>query len=151
MLLVKELGARSLLVKSDSLLVTKQVTGEYQAKDPYLASYLMYVMILKATFSLFDLVHVPRKQNSRADLLSKLASLGKGGRQRLVFQETLMSPKIAEGGQTEGSHVEVLGVNLEKERRHRLMTQETLKVVRITTYGLLWDEFLEFLEVNITK
>ena len=33
MLLAKELGARSLLVKSDSLLITWQVTGKYQAKD----------------------------------------------------------------------------------------------------------------------
>jgi len=38
MLLAKELGARSLLVKSDSLLVTRQVIGEYQAKDPQMAS-----------------------------------------------------------------------------------------------------------------
>jgi len=34
MLLAKELGAQSLLVKSDSLLVTGKVIGEYQAKDP---------------------------------------------------------------------------------------------------------------------
>jgi len=34
MLLAKEMGARSLLVKGDSHLVTGQVTGEYQAKDP---------------------------------------------------------------------------------------------------------------------
>jgi len=34
MLLAKEMGARSLLVKSDSSLVTGQVTGGYQAKDP---------------------------------------------------------------------------------------------------------------------
>ena len=79
MLLVKELGAQSFLVKSDSLLVTWQVTDEYQAKDPHLASYLRYVTILKAIFSTFDLIHVPREQNSRANLLSKLASLGKGG------------------------------------------------------------------------
>jgi len=32
MLLVKEMGAKSLLAKSDSLLVTGQVTGEYQDK-----------------------------------------------------------------------------------------------------------------------
>jgi len=43
MLLAKELGARSLLVKSDSLLVTGQITGKYQAKEPQLASYLWYV------------------------------------------------------------------------------------------------------------
>jgi len=34
MLLAKEMGAKVLLAKSDSLLVTGQVTGEYQAKDP---------------------------------------------------------------------------------------------------------------------
>jgi len=79
MLLAKELGARCLLAKSDLLSVTGQVTGEYQAKDPQLALYFRYVVFLKATFSMFELVHVPREQNSRADFLSKLASLGKGG------------------------------------------------------------------------
>jgi len=34
MILAKEMGAQSLLAKSDSQLVTGQVTGEYQAKDP---------------------------------------------------------------------------------------------------------------------
>ncbi len=34
MLLAKEMGAKGLLAKSDSLLVKGQVTGEYQAKDP---------------------------------------------------------------------------------------------------------------------
>jgi len=80
MLLAKEMGARSLLVKSDSLLVIEQVTGEYQAKDPHMASYLRYVMILKETFAMFELVHVLMEHNARADLLAKLASSGKGGR-----------------------------------------------------------------------
>jgi len=39
MLLAKELGAQRLLVKSDSILVTRQVTGEYQVKDPQLAPF----------------------------------------------------------------------------------------------------------------
>ena len=43
MLLAKEMGARSLLAKSDSLLVMGHVTGEYQAKDPQMAAYLRYV------------------------------------------------------------------------------------------------------------
>jgi len=43
MLLAKEMGAKSLLVKSDSLLVTGQVIGEYQAKDPQMATYPGYV------------------------------------------------------------------------------------------------------------
>jgi len=43
MLLAKEMGVQSLLAKRDSLLVTGQVTGEYQAKDPQMAVYLGYV------------------------------------------------------------------------------------------------------------
>jgi len=78
MLLAKEMGAKGLLAKSDSLLVTCQVTGEYQAKDPQMAAYLEYVQVLKESFEVFELVYVPREQNARADLLAKLASLGKG-------------------------------------------------------------------------
>jgi len=89
MLLAKEMDARSLLVKSDSKLVMGQVTGEYEAKDPQMAAYLIYVQVLKGAFVAFELVHVPSEQNARADLLAKLASSGKGGRQRTVIQEIL--------------------------------------------------------------
>ena len=85
--------AGMLLAKSDSLLVTGQVTGEYQAKDPQMAAYLEYVQVLKESFELFELVHVPMEQNARADLLAKLASSGKGGKQRTVIQETLKTPR----------------------------------------------------------
>jgi len=78
MLLDKEMGARSLLEKSDSQLVTGQVTGEYQAKDPQMATYLEYVQVLKNACAVFELVHISREQNARADLLAKLASSGKG-------------------------------------------------------------------------
>jgi len=79
-LLAKEMGAQSLLEKSDSQLVTGQVTGEYQAKNPQMAAYFRYVEVLKRAFAAFELVHVPREQNGKADLLAKLASSGKGGR-----------------------------------------------------------------------
>jgi len=93
MLLAKEMGGRSLLAKSDSLLVTGRVTGEYQAKDPQMAAYLGYVQILKGSFVVFELVHVPREQNARADLLAKLSSSGTGGTQRTVIQENLKTPR----------------------------------------------------------
>jgi len=92
MLLAKEMGAQSLLAKSDSQLVTGQVTGGYQAKDPQMAAYLRYVEVLKRAFAAFELVHVPREQNARANLIAKLASSGKGGRERTVIQETLKTP-----------------------------------------------------------
>ena len=64
MLLAKEMGAKSLLAKSDSLLITGQVTGEYKAKDPQMATYLEYAKILKETFAVFELVHTPKVQNA---------------------------------------------------------------------------------------
>ena len=88
-LLAKEMGARVLMAKSDSLLVTGQVTGEFQAKDPQMAAYLE----LRRSFASFEVVHVPREQNVRDDLLAKLASSGKGGGQRTVIQENLKAPR----------------------------------------------------------
>jgi len=116
MLLAKELGAQSLLVKSDSLLVTGQVTSEYHAKDPQMASYLRYVTLLRETFPTFKLVHVPREQNARADLLAKLASSDKVGQQRSVIQETLKSPRTITDGAVEVSHVKTFDGQLGKRK-----------------------------------
>ncbi|XP_027922549.1 uncharacterized protein LOC114180429 [Vigna unguiculata] len=107
MLLAKELGIQNLLAKSDSLLVTGQVSREYQAKDPLLARYLDFVRTLAVHFQSFRLIHVPREQNSRADLLSKLASCSRPGRQRSVIRETLVAPKVSDVG----SDVQVCTLN----------------------------------------
>ncbi|XP_068498135.1 uncharacterized protein [Phaseolus vulgaris] len=60
-LLAKEMGAKVLMAKSDLLLVTGQVTGEFQAKDPHMTAYLEYVQELRRSFVLFEVVHVPRE------------------------------------------------------------------------------------------
>jgi len=129
MLLAKEMGAKGLLAKSDSLLVTGQVTGEYQAKDPQMTAYLEYVQVMKETFEVFDLVHVPREQNARANLLAKLASSVKGGRQRTVIQETVKTPRTTADNLAEVQHISTLeGVR----RSHRSLTHETIKTPRIS-------------------
>ncbi|XP_020202547.1 uncharacterized protein LOC109788270 [Cajanus cajan] len=94
MTLAKEMGATSLSARSDSQLITRQVVGTFQAKDPQLAKYLEKVRLLSENFREFTLNHVPREQNSRADLLSKLASTKKPGTTRSVIQETLAQPSI---------------------------------------------------------
>ena len=63
-LLAKEMGAKVLMAKSDSLLVIGQVTDEFRAKDPQMATYLEYVQKLRRSFVLFEVVHVPREQNA---------------------------------------------------------------------------------------
>nr|KYP69397.1 Retrovirus-related Pol polyprotein from transposon 17.6 [Cajanus cajan] len=94
MSLAHEMGVQTLIARSDSQLVTGQVAGMFQTKDPQLARYLEKVREISASFSTFSLSHVPRDQNSRADLLSKLASTKKSGSNRSVIQETLKQPSI---------------------------------------------------------
>ncbi|XP_068476278.1 uncharacterized protein [Phaseolus vulgaris] len=132
------MGAQSLLAKSDSQLIIGQVTGEYQAKDPQMAAYLRYVEVLKGAFAAFELVHVPREQNARADLLAKLASSGKGGRQRTVIQETLKTPRkfVAD------NRVDILQISAArgKPRSHRSLIQDTARAPRISTYAASPEE-----------
>jgi len=135
-LLAKEMGAKGLLAKSDSLLVTGQVTGEYQAKDAQIAAYLEYVQVLKDSFEVFELVHVPREQNARADLLAKLVSLGKGDRQRTVIQETLKTPRTTTGNTTKIQQINTLEGT---RRSHRLLMQETVKTPRISRYPVVGE------------
>ncbi|WJX52573.1 hypothetical protein P8452_38672 [Trifolium repens] len=92
MKLAREMEVTDLRAKSDSQLVTNQVSGEYQTKDPQLTKYLEKVKALKEQFNTFELIYVPREQNSRADLLSKLASTKKPGNNRTVIQETIPKP-----------------------------------------------------------
>ncbi|XP_068504532.1 uncharacterized protein [Phaseolus vulgaris] len=130
-LLAKEMGARVLLAKSDSLLITGQVTGEFQAKDPQMAAYLEYVQELRKSFVSFEVVHVQREQNARADLLAKLASSGKGGRQRTVIQETLKTPRAFVADH------QVLQVCKSRERMargHKSLSQETLRMPRVRAH-----------------
>ncbi|RDX84949.1 Retrovirus-related Pol polyprotein from transposon 17.6, partial [Mucuna pruriens] len=70
MKLALEIEAKRLIAKSDSKLITGQVNGEYQAKDPRLAKYRERAKMMAALFESFKLLHVPRDQNERVDLLA---------------------------------------------------------------------------------
>jgi len=133
MLLAKDMGAQNLLVKSDSQLITGQVSGEFQSKDPKMAAYLRYVQLLKGAFSAIELIHVPREKNARADLLAKLASSGKGGKQSTVIQETLKAPRKF----IEDNRVDVLHISTARgrPRSHRSLTPDTVKTPHISTYA----------------
>ena len=103
-----------------------------------MAAYLKYVEMLRGAFVAFELVHVPREQNARADLLPKLASSGKGGRQRTVIQKTLKAPQKF----VEDNRVDVLHVCTARgrPRSHRSLTQDTMKAPRISTYADATEE-----------
>ncbi|RDY08229.1 rnhA, partial [Mucuna pruriens] len=88
MRLARDLEAKILTAKSDSKLVTRQ------ARDPQLSRYKERAIKLAVGFEKFRLIHVPREQNERADLLAKLASTQRRGQLRLVIHENMESPTV---------------------------------------------------------
>ncbi|XP_072071654.1 uncharacterized protein [Arachis hypogaea] len=93
--LAREVGATRLEVCSDSQVVTLQVNGSYQARDPLLQRYLEKVRELTRQFQEVTVQHVPRERNTRADLLSKLASTKSGAGNRSLIQGMVKEPTVA--------------------------------------------------------
>ncbi|XP_061374828.1 uncharacterized protein LOC133317052 [Gastrolobium bilobum] len=88
----KEHGARKVQVFSDSQLVTSQIEGKYQAKCPLLMKYLSKVQEIMVDFDEVQVTHIPRGENSRAGILSKLASTKSLGNHRTVVQQSITMP-----------------------------------------------------------
>jgi ribonuclease HI len=64
-----QLGAKRLLIHSDSELLVKQMNGQYKVKNEGLLPLFLQAKQLARKFDLVTLRHVPRAQNSRADQL----------------------------------------------------------------------------------
>ncbi|XP_072081162.1 uncharacterized protein [Arachis hypogaea] len=95
LILAREVGATRLEVCSDSQIVTSQVNGSYQARDSLLQKYLERVKELNKQFEEVTVQHVPRERNTRADLLSKLASTKPGTGNRSLIQGITREPVVA--------------------------------------------------------
>ncbi|KAL0445658.1 UNVERIFIED_CONTAM: hypothetical protein Slati_1693700 [Sesamum latifolium] len=74
MRMAHDAGASHLLAYSDSQLIVKQVSEEYEAKEESMVQYLQQIEELKTKFKSFQLQQFPREDNVKADSLSKLAS-----------------------------------------------------------------------------
>ncbi len=68
----QRLGAREVLLRSDSQLLINQLTGRYKVKAPHLQPLHRRVRELLRTFERADLEHVPRERNAAADALANL-------------------------------------------------------------------------------
>ncbi|XP_015939174.1 uncharacterized protein LOC107464731 [Arachis duranensis] len=93
--LAKDVGAKVLEVSTNSQVVSSQINGDYQTRDPLLQQYLAKVNKLKKGFDHITIRHVPRERNARADLLSKLASTKPGHGNKSLIQEVIKSPSIS--------------------------------------------------------
>lgn len=68
--LAHQLGAADLLLKVDSELVAKQISGEYRVKHPALQPLHERVLSLAGRMERFEVMHVPREQMKAADKLA---------------------------------------------------------------------------------
>ena len=74
----KALGAKNLLLQSDSKLIMGQIKEEYEAKEEMMQKYLRLTRHLAQEFDRVEFIQVPKSQNMRADKVAKQASLGAG-------------------------------------------------------------------------
>ncbi|XP_015971480.1 uncharacterized protein LOC107494952 [Arachis duranensis] len=93
--LAAKVGATRLEICSDSQVVTSQVNGNYQTRDSLLQKYLEKVKNLSQKFEEVTVHHIPRERNTRADLLSKLASTKPGEGNRSLIQGMTREPAVA--------------------------------------------------------
>jgi ribonuclease HI len=67
------LGARHVELRLDSELVVRQLQYRYRVRNPRLQPFFHRIIELRNRFESFDVVHVPRTSNKRADQLANLA------------------------------------------------------------------------------
>ena len=66
----------------------------FQTKDLILIKYVHLALQLSKRFQDFEVCHIPKEDNARADLLVRLASTKGSGMNKTVIQETLVVPNI---------------------------------------------------------
>jgi len=80
--LAYDMGACEVTCKSDSQVMVGQVNGDFEAKEPLLQRYYHAAKNSIARFNKAPLQHIPREDNKRADILSKLSITKKKSHQR---------------------------------------------------------------------
>lgn len=70
---VHSFGITQLIAEGDSQLVVKQINREYRVKDANLKKYHKACVAVAEHFDYFEIRHIPRAENSRADWLANHA------------------------------------------------------------------------------
>lgn len=71
--LAQQRDIKALTVFSDSQLLVRQLAGTYRVKAPHLVPIFLKVLELRQTLASFEILHVSREENLRADQLANLA------------------------------------------------------------------------------
>nr|GEV63683.1 reverse transcriptase domain-containing protein [Tanacetum cinerariifolium] len=124
--IASQMGIQNLQENVDSKLVANQVNGIYIAKESSMIRYLEKVKNLANTFKGFSIKQIPRGENKKANVLSKIASTSFAHLSKRVLVEELREKAIDEK--------EILAVV--KEEGHTWVTS----VYEYLTEGVLPEE-----------
>ncbi|KAI5323058.1 hypothetical protein L3X38_032130 [Prunus dulcis] len=144
-----ELGVQSVEILGDSMLVLKQIAGEYKCLNPSLAVYLVAARNLLTEFREATWEHIPREENFAANELAQVASgiqMPEDCVQRIIKIGRKSLPSVL----TRGMEIEVNSALIAKDDwREPIMaylqypTLPSEKRVRImATNYLMWNEDL---------
>ncbi|KAG7593904.1 Ribonuclease H-like superfamily [Arabidopsis thaliana x Arabidopsis arenosa] len=89
------IGAEKIIAYCDSKLVVNQFAGDYEAKAPRMEAYLSAVKKLAGKFKEFELVRIPRGENTSADALAALESSSDPELKRVIPVECISSRSIS--------------------------------------------------------
>ena len=92
----KALGAKNLLLQSDSKLVIGVIKEEYEVKEERMQKYLKLMKHLTQEFNRVEFVQIPRSQNMIANEIAKLASLEERLTSVYLEMEVQKHPNIEE-------------------------------------------------------
>ncbi|XP_074377896.1 uncharacterized protein LOC141719417 [Apium graveolens] len=92
--LAQSLEAKHLRAFSDSMLVVKHFSGEYEQRDPRIKAYATKVKDFFLLFKTFELSQIGRENNSREDALSRLASAETQSLTSSIYLTEVKTPSI---------------------------------------------------------
>ncbi|GJW48260.1 reverse transcriptase domain-containing protein [Tanacetum coccineum] len=92
--MARKMKVQALNVKVDSKLVACQMNGEFVANDEGMAKYLAKAKEQAASFKKFSIKNIPRNQNQKADVLSKLASVAFNHLTKEILVEVLNAKSV---------------------------------------------------------
>ena len=73
--LAKAVKADRVKIKTDSQLVANHVSERFQPREEKMEQYLKIVRQMMGKFEVVEVIQIPREQNSRADILARMASI----------------------------------------------------------------------------
>ncbi|XP_017438200.1 uncharacterized protein LOC108344248 [Vigna angularis] len=140
--LAQDLGVECVECRTDSQLVVGQMKGDFQIKDDQLLQYFHRATNLTQQFKSIEVSHIPREENTRAYILSKLSRGKDSGQLTSIMRRIMTKPTI----DCMSTSVEPDREDWRQEVMMRIKEQEEGQGIsakdakRIACYVLIWGE-----------